>query len=137
MKARLILALSALLVAQSATAEVATLRDRTPLADQPLVEAATGQEVLGQTRVRSYPMQAPTIPHSTEGFVVTKDLNQCLMCHNAQMAPAVKAPAVGVSHYKNRDGKYLSDVSPRRFFCTQCHVPQYEDAPEVANTYQP
>ncbi|NND69504.1 MAG: nitrate reductase cytochrome c-type subunit; periplasmic nitrate reductase electron transfer subunit [Halioglobus sp.] len=139
MKARLTLLVIGLVAALNITtvlAEVATLRDKAPIAEQPAVEAATGHEVLGQSRTRAWPMQAPTIPHSTEGFSITKEFNQCLMCHNAQMAPAMKAPAVGVSHYQNRDGRYLNDVSPRRFFCDQCHVPQFEDAPAVANIYQ-
>ena len=28
------------------------------------------------------------------------------------------------------------DVSPRRYFCTQCHVPQDEVKPLVANRYE-
>lgn len=92
-------------------------------------------EVVGHVRVRSYPMAPPTIPHSTEGFVVTKDMNQCMLCHAAERAPAVRAPAIGVSHYQTRAGEYLSDISARRYFCTQCHVPQHQDSPPVANVF--
>ncbi len=95
----------------------------------------TSHEALGRVRPRSYPMVAPTIPHSTEGFILNKDFNQCMSCHGAELAPMVKAPAVGESHYKNREGEYLKSVSPRRYFCTQCHVPQFEDQPTVVNNF--
>ena len=35
------------------------------------------------------------------------------------------------------DGKTLSDVSPRRYFCLQCHVTQADAAPLVENTFEP
>lgn len=133
----LVLAAAAAVHAMGTPAEVATLRALAPLTGQPAVEGMSDQEALGHVRTRSYPMQAPTIPHAIEGFAITRDFNQCLLCHNAQMAPSVKAPAIGVSHYRNRSGAYLSDVSPRRFFCNQCHVPQLEVAPPVANSYKP
>jgi cytochrome c-type protein NapB len=117
-------------------AEVATLRDMTPIEEQPAVEVITEYEQLGQLRNRAYPMQAPTIPHAITGFSITRDFNQCLVCHNTDMAPTMKAPSIGVSHYINREGQYIADVSPRRFFCTQCHVPQLLDEPQLVNTFK-
>lgn len=93
-------------------------------------------EVSPTLRPRSYPMQAPTIPHDIKGFRITKDFNQCLGCHSRKTAPLMKIPAVAVSHYKNREGDYLSDVSPRRYFCNQCHVPQLKVNPLVTNTFR-
>jgi cytochrome c-type protein NapB len=29
----------------------------------------------------------------------------------------------------------LADVSPRRYFCTECHVPQADVEPLVGNTF--
>jgi cytochrome c-type protein NapB len=42
---------------------------------------------------------------------------------------------VSVTHYIDREGQVLGAVSPRRYFCTQCHVPQHPDEPGVANLF--
>ena len=31
---------------------------------------------------------------------------------------------ISVTHYMDREGNFLADVSPRRYFCEQCHVVQ-------------
>jgi cytochrome c-type protein NapB len=36
----------------------------------------------------------------------------------------------------DRDGNVRADVSPRRYFCEQCHVVQMERSPLVANTFE-
>ena len=33
-----------------------------------------------------------------------------------------QAPMVSVTHYMDRDGNFLADISARRYFCEQCHV---------------
>ena len=33
------------------------------------------------------------------------------------------------------DGQYLASVSPRRYFCTECHVPQQDVKPPVDNDF--
>ena len=43
---------------------------------------------------------------------------------------------VSDTHYKDRDGKVLAEVSPRRYFCSQCHVIQVEVKPLVDNTFE-
>ncbi len=40
-----------------------------------------------------------------------------------------------VTHFRNRDGQELDNISPRRYFCTQCHVPQTDAKPLVGNTF--
>jgi cytochrome c-type protein NapB len=42
---------------------------------------------------------------------------------------------VSVTHFMARDGQVLTSVSPRRFFCTQCHVTQLRVRPLVGNTF--
>ncbi|TNC48566.1 hypothetical protein FHG66_13545 [Rubellimicrobium rubrum] len=49
--------------------------------------------------------------------------------------PSTQAPMVPVTHYMDRSGQVLAEVSPRRFFCTACHVPQYPVDPTVENTF--
>ena len=46
------------------------------------------------------------------------------------------ATKVSLTHFKDRDGGELSNISPRRFFCMQCHVPQTDAKPLVTNTFQ-
>ena len=45
-----------------------------------------------------------------------------------------QAPMVSITHFMDRDGQFLASVSPRRYFCTQCHVPQHDVKPPVATT---
>jgi nitrate reductase (cytochrome), electron transfer subunit len=87
-------------------------------------------------RERNYPMQPPTIPHSIDNYQVDKNYNRCLMCHTRANAAKFGAPAIAASHYLTREGEVLAEISPRRYFCTQCHVPQTNAKPLVPNTYQ-
>ncbi|MEQ8289544.1 MAG: nitrate reductase cytochrome c-type subunit [Gammaproteobacteria bacterium] len=87
-------------------------------------------------RKRSYPMQPPTIPHKVAGYRVDLNSNKCLSCHSRRRVAETQAPMVSVTHYMDRDGNFLAEVSPRRYFCNQCHVPQMEVRPLVDNTFQ-
>jgi len=113
-----------------------TLRDKEIL-EQSETSPLAPQEDLAHRRVRDHPTEAPTIPHPINGYTVTKDLNQCLVCHDKNIAPTLNAPAVAVSHFTNRDGEYLVNISPRRYFCTQCHVAQSTSNPPVNNSFEP
>ena len=42
---------------------------------------------------------------------------------------------VSITHFMNRDGQFLASVSPRRYFCTQCHVTQQDLNPLVDNDF--
>ncbi|WP_439135961.1 nitrate reductase cytochrome c-type subunit [Pseudomaricurvus sp.] len=75
--------------------------------------------------MRNYPDQPPTIPHSVERYQLTKNFNQCLTCHSRARSPDSGAPMVSITHYLDRDHQILAAVSPRRYFCLQCHVPQH------------
>lgn len=86
---------------------------------------------------RNYDKQPPLIPHSVKGYNITQNFNKCLDCHSPDRVAATGAPKVGASHYFDRDGKKLDNVSPRRYFCVQCHVPQFDAKPLVTNTYKP
>ena len=88
-----------------------------------------------ERQVRNYPEQPPVIPHSIRGYQVDLRFNQCLTCHSRTAAPQAGAPMVGVTHFMDREGQVLSEVSPRRYFCTQCHVPQTAAQPPIDNTF--
>ena len=87
-------------------------------------------------RLRSYPMQPPTIPHHIRDYQTDIHGNKCLACHNRRRTLDSQAPMISVTHYMNRDGNFLADVSPRRYFCLQCHVPQLKVKPLVDNEFE-
>ena len=86
-------------------------------------------------QVRNYPEQPPVIPHDIRGYAVTRDANKCMACHSRRRAPEAGAPMVSVSHFMNRDFIVLTQISPRRYFCTQCHAPQVDAPPLVENGF--
>ena len=67
--------------------------------------------------------------------VFTDPLTECLSCHKREFTESSGAPMISVTHYITRDGQMLADVSPRRYFCTACHVPQAAVTPPVENTF--
>ncbi len=87
-------------------------------------------------RVRAYPMQPPTIPHTIDGYQVDKNSNRCLLCHSRANAATFQAPPVSVTHYMDRDDQFLATISPRRYFCNQCHVVQTDAPVLVANQFE-
>jgi cytochrome c-type protein NapB len=87
--------------------------------------------------VRNWPEQPPVIPHSIRGYQVDKRVNQCLTCHSRTAAPESGAPMVSVTHFTDREGRVRAAVTPRRYFCTQCHVPQTDAAALVDSDFIP
>lgn len=87
-------------------------------------------------RERNYPEQPPTIPHSISSYQLDKNGNQCLTCHSRAGSARSQAPMISITHYMDRDGQALAAVSPRRYFCTQCHVSQNEVQPLVGNSFE-
>jgi cytochrome c-type protein NapB len=86
--------------------------------------------------MRNYPEQPPVIPHSIDNYQLTLKTNRCLDCHRRQFTEGSGAPMISVTHFMDRDGQILGDVTPRRYFCTECHVPQTDARPLVPNTFQ-
>jgi cytochrome c-type protein NapB len=85
---------------------------------------------------RDFVQQPPLIPHTTAGYQITKNYNKCMDCHAWQKTKTSGATKVSVTHFRTRDGQELDNISPRRYFCTQCHVPQTDAKPLVDNTFQ-
>jgi cytochrome c-type protein NapB len=86
-------------------------------------------------RKRAYPMQPPTIPHKIDGYQVDLNVNRCLACHSRKLSEDSQATMVSVTHYMDRQGNFLADVSPRRYFCEQCHVTQSEAPALLVNDF--
>ncbi len=85
---------------------------------------------------RNYVQQPPVVPHSVRGYRVDLNSNKCLSCHSWDNYKESGATKVSLTHFNTRDGHALADISPRRYFCLQCHVPQAVTDPLVGNNYK-
>jgi cytochrome c-type protein NapB len=106
-----------------ASDNIATLRGG-PIAEEPSPPKIADVDNRDIKRARNYPMQPPTIPHHIRDYRVDLNSNKCLSCHSRKQTAESQAPMISVTHYMDREGNFLADVSPRRYFCEQCHVVQ-------------
>jgi len=111
------------------------LRGNTPLQDEGPAPRLLPQANTDLREVRNYPEQPPVIPHTIEAYQLDANVNQCLSCHARSRTGESQAPMVSITHFMDRDGQFLASVSPRRYFCVQCHVPQSPVRPPVANRF--
>jgi cytochrome c-type protein NapB len=86
-------------------------------------------------RSRAYAMQPPVIPHKIDSYQLDKNANRCMFCHTRTRTQESQAPMISVTHFMGRDGNFLAELSPRRYFCLQCHVPQAPLEPLVDNLF--
>ncbi len=113
----------------------ATLRGA-DIATEPAAPSMPRVENKDLKRARNYPEQPPTIPHKIRGYQVDLNTNRCLTCHSRAAVEQSQGPMVSVTHFMDRDGQVRAAVSPRRYFCLQCHVPQTDARPLVGNTFK-
>ncbi|MDO6617868.1 MULTISPECIES: nitrate reductase cytochrome c-type subunit [unclassified Shewanella] len=141
MKARKILSIIALVgfsfgltAATVPDEKVATLR-LAPLNVEPTPPVM--QKVINSDvkQVRNYPMQPPIIPHKIDGYQIDLKVNKCMQCHARSSTGHSQAPMVSVTHYMDRDNNFLASLSPRRYYCTQCHVSQLDAKLLVENDF--
>jgi len=128
-------AIVALAPAVAAAQSFSALRGSTPLDQSAAPPALTPEQNTAQRETRNYPEQPPVIPHSIEGYEVSRNANKCLSCHARSRVRESQAPMISITHFADRDGQFLASVSPRRYFCTQCHVPQHAVPDPVANDF--
>jgi len=119
------------------------------------------QAMSGYKIKRAFQDAPPMIPHDVEGMLPIKiNNNQCLGCHMPDMAAAVGATSIPVSHLTNfrpsnkvTNGMFHKEVDNMkngitihkagtklvgaRFNCTQCHAPQSQGNLAVENTFEP
>ena len=126
---------SGIAIAAEALDYVATLRGPTPLDEQPPAPAMPKLVDEGTKRQRDYPEQPPTIPHSIRDYQIDLNANKCLACHARRRTGESEAPMVSITHFMDRDGQFLATVSPRRYFCNQCHVVENRVKPLVGNDF--
>lgn len=98
----------------------------------PAMQAVLNKDI---KEMRNYPMQPPVIPHKIDGYQLDLKVNKCMSCHARHRTGDSQAPMVSVTHYMDRDNNFLAELSPRRYFCTQCHVPQLDAKLLVENDF--
>lgn len=134
------LTLGSLALASTGWAAVPLLSER---GDMPVAEEFEQAPQLHQYQKdglpieRNYLLQPPLIPHQIEGYTVTPKFNKCMSCHSWTKYKEANATKISQTHFESRDGIVMANVSARRYFCVQCHVPQTNAKPLVENTFQP
>jgi nitrate reductase (cytochrome), electron transfer subunit len=111
------------------------IRGPIPLTDEPVPPPFPKVVNDDQRKTRNYPMQPPLIPHQIDNYQVDLRFNKCMDCHGRARTQESGAPMVSVTHYQDRDGNMLGEISARRYFCTGCHVMQTDARVPVKNTF--
>jgi cytochrome c-type protein NapB len=134
------LTLGSLALASSGWAAVPLLSER---GDMPVADEFEQAPQLHQYQKdglpieRNYLLQPPLIPHQIEGYTITPKFNKCMSCHSWTKYKEANATKISQTHFESRDGIIMANISARRYFCVQCHVPQTNARPLVENTFQP
>lgn len=117
--------------------QVKSLRGTTPLDE--LAKAAKINKVQNDREPieRDYVQQPPLIPHKIKGYKINKNFNKCLTCHSWANYKEAGATKISQTHFSDRENNVLANIAARRYFCTQCHVPQVDSNPLVENTFTP
>ena len=111
------------------------LRGAAPLEEEAKAPRMSRVENTDVKRGRAYTSQPPTIPHSIEKYEITRNVNFCMYCHSRVRNEEFGAPMVSATHYMDRNYDFLAEISPRRYFCTQCHVTQTDAQPPIGNSF--
>lgn len=131
----ILLGLAATFSALTFAQHVDSLRGDIPVLAEPSPPPMATPDNSDVRRVRNYAMQPPVIPHKIEGYQLDKNVNRCMFCHARGRTEQSQAPMISVTHFMDRDGNFLAELSPRRYFCVQCHVPQAPLNPLVGNRF--
>lgn len=85
---------------------------------------------------RNFFQQPPLIPHRIREYKITINNNKCMSCHSWKNHKRARATKISTTHFDDRDGNAHSKLAARRYFCTQCHVPQTDAKPLVDNEFK-
>lgn len=122
-------------VNQLAAEQLKSLRGSTPLDEEPKQPALMKWQDDREPIQRDYVQQPPLIPHEIQGYKINKKFNKCLTCHSWANYREAGATKISQTHFQDRENHVLANIAPRRYFCTQCHVPQVNAPPLVENTF--
>ncbi len=124
-------------VSAAETTTVRSLRGDAPLGEEPKASELKDPPKDHAPEARNYLQQPPLIPHTIRDYNITRSHNKCMECHSWQRYREFGATKISLTHFKDRSGTDTATVSPLRYFCTQCHVPQTDTRPLVENTFRP
>ncbi|WP_455220841.1 nitrate reductase cytochrome c-type subunit [Kaarinaea lacus] len=133
----LLIAIAGFVTPDVATAETKSLRGDHAVDEPSAKPEITRWQEDKEPIKRDYVQQPPLIPHSIEGYRINLKFNKCLTCHSWANYKEAKATKISQTHFEDREGQVLANVSPRRYFCTQCHVSQVDQKPLIENEFQP
>lgn len=122
---------------QAAAEAVSSLRGATDINQDSSAPAAKKYNKDEEPIARDYVQQPPLIPHKITNYRINLKSNKCMSCHSWTNYREAGATKISQTHFESRDKNVLANVSARRYFCTQCHVPQVGAKPLVENYFQP
>jgi len=122
---------------QSSAAELGSLRGPIDIDQDSKAPEIKKYPKDGEPIVRDYVQQPPLVPHAIDRYKINLKSNKCLGCHSWKNYRQNDATKISQTHFEDRDENVLANVSARRYFCTQCHVPQANAKPLVENEFKP
>jgi len=122
---------------QAAAETVSSLRGAADINQDSSAPAAKKYNKDEEPIARDYVQQPPLIPHKITNYRINLKSNKCMSCHSWTNYREANATKISQTHFESRDKNVLANVSARRYFCTQCHVPQVGAKPLVENDFQP
>ena len=131
------LLLGCLFAFQLGAQEVKSLRGNIDLNQDSSAPEAKPFPKDGEPIERDYVQQPPLIPHTIANYQINLKSNKCLGCHSWKNYREFGATKISQTHFEDRESNVLANISARRYFCTQCHVPQANAKPLVANNFKP
>ena len=133
----LVLLFSAGISMQAMSENVSSLRGSSDLDQDSKAPESKRYPKDGDIISRDYVQQPPLVPHKIAGYRINLKSNKCLTCHSWKSYREADATKISQTHFEDRDANVLANISARRYFCTQCHVPQVNAQPLVENKFTP
>jgi cytochrome c-type protein NapB len=133
----LVLIVTASFGIQAIAAEISSLRGHVELDQVAKAPNMKKYPKDGEPIVREYIQQPPLVPHTIARYTINLKSNKCLSCHSWKNYRQYDATKISQTHFEDRDENVLANISARRYFCTQCHVPQVNAKPLVDNEFVP
>ncbi len=122
---------------QAAAGQIQSLRGGVPI-DAPSVPADVKHVQREREPIpRDYVQQPPLVPHRIDGYTINLKYNKCLTCHSWRNYRKSGATKISQTHFADRQNNVHANIAARRYFCTQCHVPQADAQPLVENEFRP
>ena len=122
---------------QALADSVSSLRGGNDIENDSTAASAKKYNKDGEPIARDYVQQPPLIPHKITNYRINLKSNKCMSCHSWSNYREAGATKISQTHFESREKHVLANVSARRYFCTQCHVPQVDAKPLVENEFTP